>query len=97
MIGAVLAGLVFGLAVLVRIDGLRDVLPAVVYAGLLIALRRVGARDEDVSAFPCSAGWRRGSPEDSPPPTCSPGRTWTTCRVHSTRCWRSAARSWPSP
>ncbi|MFC4586509.1 hypothetical protein ACFO8L_10520 [Sphaerisporangium corydalis] len=37
---AALAGLAFGLAVLVRIDGLRDVLPVLVYAGLLIALRR---------------------------------------------------------
>ncbi|MBB5962142.1 hypothetical protein [Planomonospora venezuelensis] len=39
--GAALAGLVLGLAVLVRIDGLRDVLPVPAYAGLLIALRRV--------------------------------------------------------
>ncbi|WP_214320941.1 hypothetical protein [Nonomuraea sediminis] len=37
-----LAGLVFGLAVLVRVDGLRDVLPVLAYAGLLIALRRFG-------------------------------------------------------
>ncbi|GLW96038.1 hypothetical protein [Microtetraspora sp. NBRC 16547] len=36
-----LAGLVFGLALLVRIDGLRDVLPVLAYAGLLIALRRI--------------------------------------------------------
>ncbi|MEO3790453.1 glycosyltransferase family 39 protein [Nonomuraea sp. B10E15] len=36
----VLAGLVFGLAVLVRIDGLRDVLPVLAFAGLLIAMRR---------------------------------------------------------
>ncbi|MEV0379919.1 glycosyltransferase family 39 protein [Nonomuraea sp. NPDC050643] len=35
-----LAGLVFGLAVLVRIDGLRDVLPVLAFAGLLVALRR---------------------------------------------------------
>ncbi|MCK2221211.1 glycosyltransferase family 39 protein [Actinomadura sp. ATCC 31491] len=35
-----LAGLVFGLSVLVRIDGLRDVLPVLGYAGLLIAARR---------------------------------------------------------
>ncbi|GGL09299.1 hypothetical protein [Planomonospora parontospora] len=41
-LGAALAGLVFGLAVLVRIDGLRDVLPVLAYAGLLIALRRAG-------------------------------------------------------
>ncbi|GAA0927523.1 hypothetical protein [Nonomuraea longicatena] len=37
-----LAGLLFGLATLVRIDGLRDVLPVLVFAGLLIALRRLG-------------------------------------------------------
>ncbi|RJL30501.1 hypothetical protein [Bailinhaonella thermotolerans] len=40
-----LGGLTLGLSLLVRIDGLRDVLPAVAYAGLLIALprrRRVG-------------------------------------------------------
>ncbi|MEU7897087.1 hypothetical protein AB0B45_30010 [Nonomuraea sp. NPDC049152] len=34
------AGLVFGLAVLVRIDALRDVLPVLAFGGLLIALRR---------------------------------------------------------
>lgn len=39
---ALLAGLVFGLAVLVRIDGLRDALPVLAFAGLLIALRRLG-------------------------------------------------------
>jgi hypothetical protein len=38
---AVLAGLSFGLALLVRIDGLRDVLPVLAFAGLLIALRRI--------------------------------------------------------
>ncbi|MFI0447855.1 hypothetical protein [Actinomadura sp. 6N118] len=37
---AFLAGLALGLIVLVRIDGLRDVLPVVVIAGLLIARRR---------------------------------------------------------
>ncbi|WP_308250811.1 hypothetical protein, partial [Nonomuraea rhizosphaerae] len=36
-----LAGLVFGLAVLVRIDGLRDVLPVLAYAGWLVAMRRL--------------------------------------------------------
>ncbi|GII00885.1 hypothetical protein Pta02_28930 [Planobispora takensis] len=46
MVAAALAGLVFGLAVLVRIDGLRDVLPVLVYAGLLIALRRIEGREE---------------------------------------------------
>ncbi|MFI6320456.1 hypothetical protein ACIBG8_23180 [Nonomuraea sp. NPDC050556] len=35
-----LAGLVFGMAVLVRVDGLRDILPVVAFAGLLIARRR---------------------------------------------------------
>ncbi|GAA2085027.1 hypothetical protein [Actinomadura alba] len=39
-IGALLAGLALGLTVLVRIDGLRDVLPVVVFAGLLTARRR---------------------------------------------------------
>ncbi|MEV7804007.1 hypothetical protein AB0O28_13745 [Microbispora sp. NPDC088329] len=37
---AALAGLSFGLALLVRIDGLRDVLPVLAFAGVLIALRR---------------------------------------------------------
>ncbi|MEU7910725.1 ArnT family glycosyltransferase [Microbispora bryophytorum] len=37
---AALAGLSFGLALLVRIDGLRDVLPVLALAGVLIALRR---------------------------------------------------------
>ncbi|HEY7485429.1 MAG TPA: hypothetical protein VH912_13280 [Streptosporangiaceae bacterium] len=39
-IRAALAGLSFGLIILVRIDGLRDILPVVVYAGLLVARRR---------------------------------------------------------
>lgn len=37
---AFLAGLALGLVVLVRIDGLRDVLPVVVFAGVLFARRR---------------------------------------------------------
>jgi hypothetical protein len=37
---ALLGGLALGLTILVRIDGLRDVLPVVAYAGLLMALRR---------------------------------------------------------
>ncbi|GAA4515659.1 hypothetical protein GCM10023191_085730 [Actinoallomurus oryzae] len=37
---ALLGGLALGLTVLVRIDGLRDVLPVVAYAGLLVGLRR---------------------------------------------------------
>ncbi|WP_248961806.1 ArnT family glycosyltransferase [Sphaerisporangium perillae] len=43
---AVVAGLAFGLAVLVRVDGLRDVLPVLAYAGLLIALRGRRGRGE---------------------------------------------------
>ncbi|WP_244312915.1 hypothetical protein [Microbispora hainanensis] len=38
---AALAGLSFGLALLVRIDGLRDVLPVLAFAGMLVALRRI--------------------------------------------------------
>ncbi len=37
---AALGGLALGLTILVRIDGLRDVLPVVAFAGLLVALRR---------------------------------------------------------
>ncbi len=37
---AFLAGLALGLIVLVRIDGLRDVLPVLAFAGLLVGLRR---------------------------------------------------------
>ncbi|WP_281280984.1 hypothetical protein [Actinocorallia herbida] len=37
---AFLAGLAFGLVVLVRIDGLRDILPVIVFAGVLFARRR---------------------------------------------------------
>ena len=38
---AALAGLAFGLIVLIRIDGVRDIIPIVVFAGLLIARGRV--------------------------------------------------------
>ncbi|MCP9950563.1 hypothetical protein LUX33_20580 [Actinomadura madurae] len=68
---AFLAGAVLGLIVLVRIDGLRDVLPVLAFAGLLIAHRRrpgTGRR-----AAWCSGrapGWSRGS--------CCPGRTSPT-------------------
>ncbi|MFJ2032345.1 hypothetical protein [Streptosporangium sp. NPDC087985] len=61
VIGAELAGLVFGLAVLVRIDGLRDVLPVLVYAGLLIALRQVGTRDEGRLGVPLLFGLAAGA------------------------------------
>lgn len=54
--GAALAGLVFGLAVLVRIDGLRDVLPVLVYAGLLIALGRTGNRERGRLGVPLLGG-----------------------------------------
>ncbi|MEW2359249.1 hypothetical protein [Spirillospora sp. NPDC029432] len=37
---AFLGGLALGLIVLVRIDGLRDILPVVVFAGLLVGFRR---------------------------------------------------------
>ncbi|MFL6054113.1 MAG: hypothetical protein ACJ72W_14520 [Actinoallomurus sp.] len=37
---ALIGGLSLGLTILVRIDGVRDVLPVVAYAGLLLALRR---------------------------------------------------------
>lgn len=41
---AALAGLLFGLALLIRVDVLRDVLPVLGYAGLLIALHRYRRR-----------------------------------------------------
>ncbi|QFY06377.1 hypothetical protein GBF35_06525 [Nonomuraea phyllanthi] len=50
-----LAGLVFGLAVLVRVDGLRDVLPVLAFAGLLIAMRRF-ARPQGALGLPLLAG-----------------------------------------
>ncbi|MFI7643017.1 hypothetical protein [Nonomuraea sp. NPDC049400] len=50
-----LAGLVFGLAVLVRVDGLRDVLPVLAFAGLLIAMRRF-ARPQGMLGLPLLAG-----------------------------------------
>jgi hypothetical protein len=37
---ALLGGLALGLTILVRIDGLRDVLPVIAFAALLVALRR---------------------------------------------------------
>jgi hypothetical protein len=55
-----LAGLLFGLATLVRIDGLRDVLPVLVFAGLLIALRRLG-RPEGALGGPLLAGLAVGA------------------------------------
>ncbi|MEU0516871.1 hypothetical protein [Streptosporangium sp. NPDC006007] len=58
---AALAGLVFGLAVLVRIDGLRDVLPILAYAGLLIALRRIGDRTKGGLGVPLLCGLAVGA------------------------------------
>ncbi|MGN9836843.1 ArnT family glycosyltransferase [Nonomuraea sp. H19] len=55
-----LAGLVFGLAVLVRVDGLRDVLPVLAFAGLLIAMRRF-ARPQGVLGLPLAAGLAAGA------------------------------------
>ncbi|WP_336207740.1 hypothetical protein [Nonomuraea sp. LPB2021202275-12-8] len=54
-----LAGLVFGLSVLVRVDGLRDVLPALAFAGLLIGMRRLArsrAKGGDAGGSPGLAG-----------------------------------------
>ncbi|MER6828377.1 hypothetical protein ABT352_20520 [Streptosporangium sp. NPDC000563] len=59
--GAALAGLVFGLAILIRIDGLRDVLPVLVYAGLLIALSRAGNRDGGRLGMPLLGGLAVGT------------------------------------
>ncbi|MET9239586.1 hypothetical protein [Nonomuraea sp. NPDC003709] len=55
-----LAGLVFGLAVLVRVDGLRDVLPVLAFAGLLIAMRRF-ARPQGALGVPLPAGLVAGA------------------------------------
>ncbi|MFC0864976.1 hypothetical protein ACFHYQ_22025 [Sphaerimonospora cavernae] len=63
-IAAALSGLLFGLALLVRIDGLRDVLPALPFAGLLIALNRISrsrARTRGASGF-ADADRRLGVP-----------------------------------
>lgn len=61
VIRAALAGLVFGLAVLVRIDGLRDVLPVLVCAGLSAALARAGDRDEGRLGVPLLCGLAVGA------------------------------------
>lgn len=47
---AALAGLVLGTATLVRIDGLRDILPVAAYAGLLLALSRLRSADRGLAA-----------------------------------------------
>ncbi|MBB6555401.1 glycosyltransferase family 39 protein [Nonomuraea rubra] len=57
---ALLAGLVFGLAVLVRVDGLRDVLPVLAFAGLLLAMRRL-RRPEGTVGPPLLAGLVAGA------------------------------------
>lgn len=59
--GADLAGLVFGLAILIRIDGLRDILPVLVYAGLLIAMRRADGREEGRLGVPLLCGLAVGT------------------------------------
>ncbi|MEV4888357.1 hypothetical protein AB0K48_03065 [Nonomuraea sp. NPDC055795] len=54
-----LAGLVFGLATLVRIDGLRDVLPVLAFAGLLVAMSRF-RRPVGVLGLPLLGGLAAG-------------------------------------
>ncbi|MEU4835122.1 hypothetical protein [Streptosporangium sp. NPDC023615] len=56
-----LAGLVIGLAVMVRIDGLRDMLPVLAYAGLLIALGRAGDRERGRRGVPLLGGLVAGA------------------------------------
>ncbi|MFB9721913.1 hypothetical protein [Planobispora longispora] len=63
--GAAVAGLVFGLAILVRIDGLRDVLPVLVYAGALVALRRAESRAQAASGVRRAGGSGASAPETS--------------------------------
>jgi hypothetical protein len=55
-----LAGLVFGLAVLVRVDGLRDLLPMLAFAGLLLAMRRF-ARPQGALGLPLLGGLVAGA------------------------------------
>lgn len=57
---AAVAGVVLGLAVLVRVDGLRDVLPVLAFAGLLVALRRMG-RPAGAAGPPLLAGLAAGA------------------------------------
>ncbi|GII91011.1 hypothetical protein [Sinosporangium siamense] len=54
---AVVAGLVFGLALVVRIDGLRDLMPVLAFAGLLIALGRIARRAPSTGAPAPLALW----------------------------------------
>ncbi|MFI6506824.1 hypothetical protein ACIBCT_04395 [Streptosporangium sp. NPDC050855] len=56
-----LAGLVIGLAVMVRIDGLRDLLPVLAYAGLLIARGRAGEREAGRAGVPLLGGLVAGA------------------------------------
>ncbi|MBF8194295.1 hypothetical protein ITP53_53280, partial [Nonomuraea sp. K274] len=53
-------GVVLGLAVLVRVDGLRDVLPVLAFAGSLIAMRRF-ARPQGALGVPLLAGLVAGA------------------------------------
>ncbi|MEW9527111.1 hypothetical protein [Microbispora sp. NPDC049125] len=56
------AGLAFGLALLVRVDGLRDVLPVLAFAGVLIALHRLPrAFPEGRLGVPLLAGFATGA------------------------------------
>ncbi|MEO3808704.1 hypothetical protein ABGB17_06855 [Sphaerisporangium sp. B11E5] len=60
---AVLAGVVFGLAVVVRIDALRDLLPVLGFAGLVAALRGSGGRRAGYApmGLPLAAGVLAGA------------------------------------
>jgi hypothetical protein len=53
---AFLGGLALGLIVLVRIDGLRDILPVVVFAGVLVARRGVGSTGSNPATPPKGSG-----------------------------------------
>ncbi|MDA0635366.1 hypothetical protein OUY22_18240 [Nonomuraea sp. MCN248] len=60
-LGAALGGLTLGLAVLVRVDALRDVLPVLAFAGVLVAMgRRSPGRPGELGA-PLLAGLAAGA------------------------------------
>ncbi len=61
-VSAALAGLAFGLSLLVRIDGLRDVLPVLPFAGLLIALHRISRTRAGGAPLPAGVAGRLGVP-----------------------------------
>jgi len=82
-----LGGLALGLTILVRIDGISDILLVVPYGGLLVARRQPqGSRSSaGLALAPPSAWWTAW---------CCPGRTWCASRAHCCP-WRSRpARCW---